>query len=119
MNDQTTTIQQLKDLWAKFVQERDWQQFHSPKNVSMDIAIEAAELMEKFLWIDVADSHQEVEKNRQEIEDELADVIAAALCFANACNIDIARAVERKMAENRKKYPIEKAKGKYTKYSAL
>jgi NTP pyrophosphatase (non-canonical NTP hydrolase) len=81
--------------------------------------VEAAELMEKFLWVDNEGSHQEVAKNRQEIEDELADVIIAALAFSNACSINVAAAIEKKMAEIQAKYPVEKSKGKHTKYTKL
>jgi dCTP diphosphatase len=119
MNDTTTTIQQLKDQAAQFVQERDWAQFHAPKNISMAIAAEAAELMEKFLWLDGPASHQEVKDNRQEVENELADVVIAALMFANAADIDVARAIEYKMAEIARKYPVEKAKGRHNKYTNL
>ena len=119
MNDATTTIQQLRDKVTKLVDDRDWSQFHSPKNLAMDIAIEAAELMEKFVWLDVKASYEELEKNRQEIEDELADVFVVALAFANAAKIDIAKAVEHKLIKTMEKYPIEKAKGRHTKYDKL
>jgi|SRR5579862_3452945 len=119
MNDTKTTIQELKDKVAHFVQERDWQQFHSPKNLSMAISVETAELMEKFLWLDGPGSHQEVADNRQEIEDELADIVIALLAFSNACSINIAPAVEKKIEEIIKKYPVEKAKGRHVKYTKL
>lgn len=119
MNDQTKTVQELKDTVSAFVSERDWNQFHSPKNVSMDIAIEAGELMEKFLWKDDAGSRQELVDNRQEIEDELADIMIAVLAFSNTCAIDIASVVEKKIVEICKKYPVEKAKGRTEKYTKL
>jgi NTP pyrophosphatase (non-canonical NTP hydrolase) len=72
-------VQQLKDAVRIFIEEPEWQQFHSPKNLSMDIAVEAAELMEKFLWITTEASHKEIEFNRQEIEDEVADVFKGLL----------------------------------------
>ena len=119
MNDTKTTIQELKDKMAQFVTEREWDQFHAPKNLSMAIAAEAAELMEKFLWVDSTASRKEVDANCQEIEDELADIIMASLAFANACDIDISGAFERKLALTKKKYPIEKVKGRSVKYTDL
>ena len=119
MQDSTTTLAELKEQVAEFVTEREWNQFHSPKNLSMDIAVEAAELMEKFLWIESAASHQEVDANRQEIEDELADILMGILCFANAANIDIAKALEHKLALTAAKYPVEKSKGKANKYNSI
>lgn len=119
MKDQITTLQELKTTVKNFVDERDWAQFHAPKNLAMCIAIEAAELMEKFQWMTTQASHDETDSNRDEIEQELADVIISALCFANITGIDISDAVDRKLKHNAQKYPIEKAKGKYTKYTQL
>lgn len=117
--DSTTTVQQLKDSAAELVRERDWEQFHSPKNMSMNIAIESAELMEKFLWMDGQESYKAVELNRQEIEQELADIVISACMLANMINADIAQIVALKMAEIKKKYPIDKAKGCSAKYTEL
>lgn len=119
MNTDKKTVQELKDKVAKFVREREWEQFHSPENLSVAISIEAAELMEKFLWMDSKESREALAKNRQEIEDELADVIIAALAFANACSINVSSAVDKKITEICKKYPIEKSKGTNVKYTKL
>lgn len=119
MNDKVTTLRELRDLVEKFIDARDWYQFHSPKDLSMAISVEASELVEKFLWINQKKSFQEIEDNRQEIEYELADVIITAINFARAAKIDIAKSVENKIKLNAKKYPIEKAKGKYTKWDKL
>lgn len=119
MNDTKKTVAELKQEAAAMVAERDWNQFHSPKNLSMGIAAEAAELMEKFLWIDSKASFDELATNRQEIEDECADVLIGLLCFANAANIDLSKAVEHKLALIKEKYPIEKSKGRATKYTKL
>jgi len=120
MKDNDTSIQTLKDMTAKLWKERDWGQFHSPKNLSVKIAIEAAELMELLVWCDTGQqSVQEVEKNRSDIEQELADVIIVALTFANVTNIDIAQAVKDKLALTAKRYPVELCKGKCTKYTKL
>jgi dCTP diphosphatase len=119
MEDSKTTVQQVKQVLDAFVAERDWHQFHSPKNLSMLISAEAAELMEKFLWMENAASHDEITKNRQEIEDELADVIITSFMFANVAKIDISKVIAYKMAKNAQKYPVQKAKGVYTKYTQL
>lgn len=117
MNDSTTTLQTLKEQAQQIVEERDWGQFHTPKNLSMNLAIEAAELMELFVWTE--GNAPQTPENRQRIEQELADVIITALMFASHLDIDITQAVHSKMAEIRKKYPIEKAKGRNVKYTEL
>ncbi len=119
MADQKTTLSELKNSIANFVAERDWQQYHSPKNLSMSIAIEAAELMEKFLWLSTQESGDEIAKNRQEIEQEFADVFICLLQFANTANIDASTAVHQKLELNAQKYPVEKAKGRREKYNRL
>ena len=117
--DTTTTIQDLKVIAQKFRDTRDWQQFHSPKNLSMYTAIEAAELMEKFVWISTEASFAEIDKNRQEIEDEMADVFICLIHFCNAANIDMSSAFAQKLKEIEKKYPVEKFKGKSDKYNKI
>ena len=115
MSDKNTTLADLKTAMQAFVDERDWSQFHNPKNLSMAIAIEAAELMEHFQWLtpqaaaSVADSPVEL----QQIREELADILCFALSFANALNIDIATAVREKMVKNAAKYPAEKFRGRF------
>ncbi len=122
MADTTTTLQNLKDLVEQFTKERDWQQFHTPKNVSMDIVGEAAELMEFFYWCESKESFEIVEKNRQKVEHEVADVAFTLLNFCNRTGIDLTKAFTEKMKLNAQKYPIELCKGKsdkYTLYQAL
>jgi len=119
MDDNTTTIKELRTMVNTFIDERDWQQFHFPKSLSISIALEAAELMEKFQWCGNKQSSDEAIKQKDAVTQELADVIITALCFARATDIDIATAVRNKMEINRAKYPIQKAKGVYTKYDKL
>jgi len=122
LTDATTTLTDLKSRILAFVHERDWEQFHSPKNLSMALAAEAGELMEHFLWIEVAESRVLMKNDaarRKKIEDELADVIIYAFEFANSSGIDIAAAIETKMQANAKKYPVEKARGNARKYTEL
>jgi len=119
--DSTTTIAEIKAKVLAFAREREWEQFHAPKNLSMALAAEAGELMEHFLWATAEESREAVNdpKKRQEIEQELSDVIIYALEFANMTGVDIAAAIERKMAANAVKYPVEKAKGRSVKYDEL
>jgi len=119
MQDSTTTINDLKATIKKFVEERDWQQYHSPKNLSMQIAAEAAELMELLLWVESKESFAEVKKNKEAIEHEIADIAHGIICFCLQANIDLANALGKKMALNAQKYPVEKAKGKRVKYTHL
>jgi len=109
--DRTTTIQELKDLVAAFVDERNWSQFHSPKNLSMSIAIEAAELMELFQWPDPGEPLDRQQKDR--LKEELADVVIYCLSLANATGTDLSAAVRDKVSCNAVKYPVEKYRGRY------
>jgi dCTP diphosphatase len=118
-NDSQVQLQQLKDVIQEFIAERDWQKFHSPKNIALKLSVEAGELLEKFAWMKEEDSFTELEKNRQEIEDEVADVFILLLAFCNAAKIDLSSAMIHKLQEVTAKYPVEKAKGVYTKYNKL
>lgn len=106
-------IKTLQEKVDNFIKERDWEQFHTPKNIAMSVAIEAAELMEHFQWYTTQQSLEIIEDNRAEIEDEVADVMIYLLSFANTCNIDLFKAVTRKMERNNGRFPIEKVKGKF------
>ena len=118
--DQNTNLETLKKIVHQFVAERDWQKFHSPKNIASKISTEAAELLEKFVWLDSnKDSFEEVNKNRQEIEDETADIFFLLLSFCNVADIDLTSALLSKIKEIGEKYPIEKSKGICTKYDKL
>ena len=113
--DQTTTVAQLKGLVETFVRERDWEQFHTPKNLSMSLAVEAAELMDLFKWHAGPESVQAIRQRaiRAAVRDELADVVIYCLAFANRTGIDIAQAVKRKISKNRSKYPARKSRGRF------
>ncbi|MGF1451006.1 MAG: MazG-like family protein [Opitutales bacterium] len=119
--DAETTFQEIKDRVKAFAEERDWLQFHSPKNLSMALAAEAAELMEPMLWTEPADSHERVQEpaRGQAIADELADILIYALEFANVTGIDVCDAIAAKMARNAQKYPVDKARGSSAKYTEL
>ena len=117
MSDQKTTLHDLKERMATFVRERDWEQFHSPKNLSMSIAIEAGELMEHFQWLTVEQSEQLDPDALREIGEELADIVLYSLSMANHLQIDLAETVMAKMAKNERKYPKEQVRGKAHKYT--
>ena len=121
MTDTTATVAELKSRVLAFARERDWEQFHAPKNLSMALAAEAGELMEHFLWA-TPEASQAVAADpvkRAKIAEELADVIIYALEFANATKLDVAASIEAKMVANAKKYPVEKSRGRSDKYTEL
>lgn len=119
--DAETTVLSLREQVEAFVHERAWEQFHNPKDLAAAIAIEAAELQELLLW----KSPQEVselvrdEQMRGNLADELADVVILCLSMANQLNIDITQSITSKMASNAAKYPVDKARGRHTKYTDL
>lgn len=119
MLDDTTTIESIKQKIRIFSDERDWGQFHSPKNLSMAIAAEAAELMELFLWIDSKNSSAELDIKRQEVSHEVADIALYLALFCSRYNIDLSAEIEKKMAINAQKYPITKSHGRWEKYTKL
>lgn len=115
MSDRETTVSQLRELVRAFVEERDWRQFHTPKNLSMSLAIEAAELMEHFQWL-TADESRSLADDRDkltEVGEELADVLCYALALANELGLDVSQAIRDKMVKNARKYPAEKFRGRY------
>ena len=113
VDDPSTTVMQLRNMVDEFVSERDWHQFHAPKNLSMALSIEAAELMEHFQWISMDESRNPDPDKLSQIGEELADVLCYAMAMANELNIDIATAMKNKMVKNRQKYPQETFKGIY------
>jgi NTP pyrophosphatase (non-canonical NTP hydrolase) len=121
LTDDFATLAELKKRVLAFARERDWEQFHAPKNLSMALAAEAGELMEHFLWATPEASRGVASDpaKRKKIEEELADVVIYALEFANMTGIDVAAAIEAKMSANAKKYPVEKARGRADKYTEL
>lgn len=121
MSDSTATIGELKKKLEKFRDEREWNKYHTPKDLAISIAIEAGELMEFFQW----KTNQEVAAalenpvKREEFEDELSDVFNYCLLLASAAGVDLSEAAQRKMLKNEKKYPVEKTKGNWRKYDEL
>jgi NTP pyrophosphatase (non-canonical NTP hydrolase) len=113
------SIEALRDRLREFARERDWDQFHTPKNLSMALIAEAAELIEHFQWVDGEKSHQLADKVRPAVEEEIADIMIYLVRIADKLDIDLYSAVERKIAINALKYPADKVRGsarKYTEY---
>jgi NTP pyrophosphatase (non-canonical NTP hydrolase) len=115
MADDHTTVGELRKIVDRFVEERDWRQFHTPKNLSIALAIEAAELMEHFQWLDPQESravaHDDLK--RAAAGEELADVICYALAMANELGIDVSQALTDKMVKNAQKYPADEFRGRW------
>jgi dCTP diphosphatase len=114
MNDAQTTLAELRRLIAEFVDRRDWRQFHTPKNLAMSLAIEAAELMEPFQWLTPEESQGVAGRPEvlHHIGEELADVLCYALSLANVLDIDVAAAMEQKILKNERKYPADRFRGR-------
>lgn len=112
-------LDELTKKIVKFRDARDWKQFHKPKDLALSLALEAAEVVEHFQWKSEEEIEKYVKTNKKEIGNELADVFYWVLLIAKDLDIDMTKALERKMKENAKKYPIKKAKGKHTKYNKL
>ena len=106
-------IKELTKEIVQFTQERDWDQFHNPKDLAVALSIEASELLEAFLW------KKPEEARLEKVKEELADVINYALLLADKYDLDVAAIVRDKMARNAIKYPVEKARGVATKYDEL
>jgi len=106
-----------KEILA-FRDERDWGQFHNPKDLATAISIEASELQEKFLWKSQEDSYS-IGKNDLEVQNEFADIMIFMMMFAEECWIDVEKSIFKKIEQNKKKYSVEKSKGKSNKYNTL
>ena len=119
MTQTTDRLETLRAGITAFVAERDWEQFHNPKNLAMSVAIEAAELMEHFQWLTPAQAADLPANTRDELALECADVLLYLLRLCDKLDIDLAAAAGRKLALNAKKYPVEKSRGKMTKYDKL
>ena len=113
-------MQSLEDIRqgvAKFAKERDWDQFHSPKNLTMALSVEVAELMEHFQWLSEEQSRNLDDETLKEVAKELADVQVYVVRLADRLNIDLFNAVTTKMQENAQKYPADKVRGSAKKYN--
>lgn len=111
------TLAGLRRQLRSFADARDWQQFHTPKNLAMALSVEAAELLECFQWLTPAQSAALGARDRHAVEEEVADVLLYLLRLTDMLDIDLLRAAQRKMAVNARKYPVSRARGSARKYS--
>lgn len=112
-------IAEITKRIVAFRNARDWKQFHNPKDVALSLVLEAAEVMEHFQWKSKEEIEEYVVEAKEEIGEELADVLYWVLLMSHDLKIDVLDAVDKKMKINEKKYPVKKAKGKHTKYNKL
>lgn len=112
-------FERIKKALATFSREREWEQFHSPKNLAMALSVEVAEIVEHFQWLSEEEANTLSTEKRQAIAEEIADTQMYLLLLAEKLNVDIIESVNQKIAKNAEKYPIEKSKSsskKYTEY---
>lgn len=117
MTDNQDSLKHLRNRINQFVNERDWAQFHTPKNLAMAMIVEAAELVEKFQWDTPAESQQLPAEKREAVSHELADTFVYLLRIAEVLDIDLIAAANQKIDLNALKYPVDKAKGSNAKYT--
>lgn len=111
------SLEQLRTRINTFVKERDWDQFHSPKNLAMAMIVEAAELVEHFQWDTLEESHQLSPEKREQVGHELADTFVYLLRIAEVCGIDLLEVANQKIDLNAQKYPADKCRGSNAKYT--
>ena len=115
-----TTLAQLTSMIVKFRDERNWKQFHTPKDVAISLMLEAGEVAEHFQWRSPEEIAEHVSGHgRGEIGEELSDVLYWVLLMAHDLGIDLGEAFERKMAKNGEKYPVDKSRDRHSKYTVL
>ena len=110
-------LEKFKLQLCQFAEERDWEQFHSPKNLSMALSVEVAEIAEHFQWLTEEQSKNLPNGKLQELESELADTLIYLIRLADQLEIDLVAAVQSKIEVNEKKYPVDKSKGTAIKYT--
>ena len=113
------TLQELTKKILAFREARDWKQFHNPKDCAISLALEAAEVLEHFQWKSQEEIEEYVKTHKEHVGEELADVLNWVLLMSHDLDIDILEALDRKIKQNEVKYPVEKARGKHTKYNKL
>ena len=109
-------MKMLRDMLREFNSERDWEQFHSPKNLAMALMVETAELLEHFQWLTQEQSHHVSSAKQEEIKEEIGDILIYLVNLADKLGIDPLEAAKTKIDKNRKKYPVSQSRGKSLKY---
>jgi NTP pyrophosphatase (non-canonical NTP hydrolase) len=114
-----TTLKQLTELAVAFREERDWKQFHNPKDMALSLMLEAAEVLEHMQWRNGPQLESHLKTKREDLGDELSDVLYWVLVLAHDQGIDLGSAFANKLEKSAKKYPVEKARGRFSKYTEL
>ncbi len=112
-------IKNLTKKIIKFRDERDWKQFHNPKDIALSLVLEVAEVLEHFQWKNEKEIKAYIKTNKKEVGEELADVLYWVLLMSHDLELDISNTLEEKIKKNQKKYPIKKARGTHNKYNKL
>ncbi len=113
------SLEQLRARLAQFAEERDWNQFHNPKNLAMALVVEAGELVEHFQWLTPDEASTLPSEQKTEVAMEMADVLMFLLRLADKMDVDLIAAAGEKLEQNRQKYPVHKSRGRATKYDKL
>ncbi len=111
------SLENLRIKLAEFAQRRDWNQFHSPKNLSMALIVEAAELVEHFQWLSEQQSYELIPEKHQKVSMELADILLYIIRISDKLNVDLIESAEKKIAINEQRYPVDKVRGSNKKYN--
>lgn len=114
-----TDLDDLQKRVVAFRDERNWKQFHNPKDMAISLSLEASEFLEHFQWKNEKEISTHLNKRKEDVEDELADVLYWVLLIANDLDVDLNKAFIKKLEKSAAKYPVDKAKGKHTKYTEL
>jgi NTP pyrophosphatase (non-canonical NTP hydrolase) len=112
-------IEKLQQMVVKFRDARDWKQFHTPKDMAISLLLEAGEILEHFQWKTESEQWERIKSRKEDIADELGDAFYWILLLAHDLEIDLEKAFTDKLTKSNEKYPIEKSKGKHTKYTEL
>ena len=115
----TLDVANIAKHLADFARERDWEQFHSPKNIATALSVEASELLEIFQWLTEEQSRELPRESLEKVKEEAADVLLYLIRLSDLLHVDLAAAVDAKLAANSRKYPVHKARGSNKKYDEL
>lgn len=117
MADSSKIIREMQERIVRFNTERDWTQFHTPKDLALSLVLESTEVLEHFQWKNEAEMREHINNHKDDIGEELIDSFYWILLMAHYFDIDLTKAFEQKMQKNEQKYPVEKAKGSHKKYT--
>jgi NTP pyrophosphatase (non-canonical NTP hydrolase) len=112
-------IKELTDIVVEFRDERDWKQFHNPKDSAIALLSEATEVLDEFKWLNAKEIQEYLKTKKTKVANELSDVLFWVLLMSHDLKIDIVKAFKEKLKEDKKKYPVKKSRGKHTKYTEL